>query len=354
MKQGLTDLQYEQLAKEAFTKLMSSIPFVSDIEIIKTGLQRGFGDFRAVVHFTDSKAVQDFYVEVKSNGEKRYANIFCMEAKQHIDDLCYLFMAPYVSESTSEYLRENNLSFLDLSGNCFILTRRMIIHVSGKPNQFIEKREKKNYLSKSSSAASAVIRTMLNDPDKWWKVKELSEVSKKAIGTVSNVKVFLTEKDWIDDHIYQFRLKNFKELLYVWSKDYHKKKSITKEYYSLFSLPELETEISKWSKTHDRNAVLGGFSAAARYVPTVRYNKINVYVAEEGLYEFEKDLALTPVSSGGNIVVTIPHDDTPCMFNQEINDSIVSSPAQTVIDLLGMPNRGEEAAEAIISKYYRR
>ena len=114
MKQGLTDLQYEQLAKEAFTKLMSSIPFVSDIEIIKTGLQRGFGDFRAVVHFTDSKAVQDFYVEVKSNGEKRYANIFCMEAKQHIDDLCYLFMAPYVSESTSEYLRENNLSFLDL------------------------------------------------------------------------------------------------------------------------------------------------------------------------------------------------------------------------------------------------
>lgn len=354
MKQSLTDLQYVQLAKEAFAKLIGSIPFVSDIEITNTGLQRGFGNFRAVVHFSDSNSTQVFYAMVRSNGEKRFANIFCMEAKQHNDDACYLFIAPYVSESTSEYLRENNLSFLDLSGNCFILTRRMIIHVSGKPNQFIEKREKKNYLSKSSSAVSAVIRTMLNDPDKLWKVKELSEVSGKAIGTVSNVKVFLTEKDWIDDQIYRFRLKNIKELLYVWSKDYHKKDSITKEFYSLLSLPELEASISRWSKTHDRNAILGGFSAAARYAPTVRYNKINVYVAEEGLYEFEKDLALTPVSSGGNIVVTIPHDDTPCMFNQEINDSIVSSPAQTVIDLLGMPNRGEEAAEAIISKYYRR
>ena len=43
MKHSLTDLQCEQLAKEAFTKLISSIPFVTDIEITNTGLQRGFG-----------------------------------------------------------------------------------------------------------------------------------------------------------------------------------------------------------------------------------------------------------------------------------------------------------------------
>ncbi len=354
MKRNLTELQYVQLAKEAFTKLFCGIPFVSDVEITNTGLQRGFGEFHAVVHFSDSNVIQDFYVDVKSNGEKRFANFFCMEAKQHNDDACYLFMAPYVSESTSEYLKENGLSFLDLSGNCYILTRRMIIYVSGNPNQYKEKREKKNYFSKSSSAASTIIRTMLNETDKLWKVKELADVTGKAIGTVSNVKVFLTERDWIDDQLHSFRLKNISNLLYTWSKDYHKKDSIVKEFYSLFSVPEIEAAVSEWSKTHDGSAVFGGFSAAVRYAPTVRYNRINTYVEEQDLYEFEKDLDLKPVMSGGNIVVTIPHDETPCMFKQMINNSYVTSPAQTIIDLLGMPGRGEEAAEAIIAKYYKR
>ena len=354
MKPDWMESQYVQIAKEIFTKVFSSIPFVSNIEIINTGLQRGFGDFHAVVHFTDSDSVQDFYAEVRSNGEKRFAAIFCMEAKQHVDDACYMFMAPYISESTSEYLRKNNMSFLDLSGNCYILTKRMFIQVSGKPNLYIEKKEKKNYLLKSSSAASTVLRTMLNSPDRFWRVKELSEVTGKAIGTVSNVKSFLTERDWIDNQKYSFRIKNTKELLYAWSKDYHKSDSITNEFYSLLSIPELEASISAWSGAHDGHAVLGSFSAAARYAPTVRYNRINAYVDERGLYEFEKDLNLKPVASGGNIVVTIPHDKTPCMFKQTINDSPVTSPVQTVIDLLGMPNRGEEAAEAIISKYCRR
>lgn len=354
MKPKLTEAQYVQLAKEAFTELINGIPFVSDIEIINTGIKRGFGDFRAIVHFEDTSDVQDFFVEVKSNGEKRFANHFLIEVKQHKDNACYLFAAPYVSEATAEFLRENQLSFLDLSGNCYILTRRIIIHVAGKPNQYVEKREKKNYLSKSSSAASTIIRTMLNEPDKDWKVKELAETTGKAIGTVSNVKVFLTERDWIDDQVYSFRLKNIPELLYTWSKDYHKKESIVKEFYSLLPIPELEVAISKWSQTHDKSAVLGGFSAAARYAPTVRYNRINVYVDEQGLYEFEKDLDLKAVSSGGNIVVTIPHDETPCMFSQIINSSIVTSPAQTVLDLLGVPSRGEEAANAIILKLYKR
>lgn len=354
MKLNLTKLQYLQLAKEAFTNLINSVPFVSDIEITDTGLQQGFGDFHAVVHFSDSNTVQDFYVEVRPNGEKRFANMFSMEAKLHTDGACYLFMAPYVSESTAEFLKENNLSFLDLCGNCFILTRRMIIHVSGNPNQYVEEREKKNYLSKSSSASSTVIRTMLNDPEKLWKVKELSKATGKALGTVSNVKAYLNERDWLDDQGKSFRLKNIKELFRIWNEDYHKKGSIVKEYYSLLGIPELESTVSKWSKRHEWEAVLGGFSAAARYAPVVRYNKINVYVEKNRLHDFERDLGLKPVTSGGNIVVTIPHDETPCMFSRMVNDTFVTSPAQTIIDLLGIPSRGEEAAEAIASRFYRR
>lgn len=354
MKRNLTEIQYIQIAKDTFTRALSKIPFVSDIEIKNTGFQRGFGDFHAVVHFSDTDSYQDFFVDVKSNGEKRFAAAFLKEVSQYSNNACFLFMAPYISETTAEMLCKNNLSFMDLCGNCYILTRRIIFQVSGRPNQYVEKREKKNYLSKSSSAASSVLRTMLNQPEKFWMVKELSEISGKAIGTVSNVKAFLTEKDWIINREASFGLKNLDEFLREWSKDYHKKDSIEKQYYSLDSIPELERRISEWSLSHDKSALLACFSAAARYAPTVRYTRVNAYVEEQSLYEFVKDLNLEPVQSGGNVVVTIPHDETPCMFSQIINDSVVCSPVQTVIDLLGMPNRGEEAANTIIEKMFNR
>lgn len=353
MKQNLMKAQYEQLAKEQFCKTIKDIPFVSDIEIISTGLQKGFGDFRAIVHFIDQESPMHFWIEVKSNGEKRFANMFMQIAAQHKDKDCYVFMAPYISEESAKAMRDENYSYMDLSGNCYILTRRIILYVSGQANKFVVKREKKNYLSKSSGAASAIIRTMLNVPQRQWQVITLAQESGKAIGTVSNVKSFLRNRDWIKDCSHEFKLHNIKELLYAWARDYHKKDARSYEYYSLEVVSELEQEISEWSTSHDNGAVLGGFSAAARYAPTVRYKKVDVYVEVQFFDEFIRDFDLQPVSTGGNVVITIPHDETPCMFSKVINGTLVTSPVQTVIDLLGNAGRGEEAADAIIMKEYQ-
>ena len=354
MKQNLTENQYLQLAKEQFCQIMKTVPFVSDIEIVNTGLQRGFGDFHAIVHYSDNNETQRFCVEVKSNGEKRFVNMFMMLASQYHDDSCYVFVAPYISEASAESIYESNLSYIDLSGNCYILSKRIIIHFQGNENKYIEKREKKNYLSKASSAASAIIRTMLSDIERSWQVITLSKESNKAIGTVSNVKSFLRDRDWINETSRgEFKLQNIKEMLYAWAKDYHKKDSRTFEYYSLDSIAELEQKISDWSLKHDYSALLGGFSAAARYAPTVRYKKLEVYVEQQAFNEFLLDMDLQPVSSGGNVVITIPHDETPYMFYREINRSVVTSPVQTVLDLLGNAGRGEEAAEAIIAKEFK-
>lgn len=197
------------------------------------------------------------------------------------------------------------------------------------------------------------MRTMLHDPQKQWQVITLAKESGKAIGTVSNVKSFLRDRDWIKESTSGFKLQNIKELFYVWAKDYHKKDARSYEFYSLDAMPELEQEIARWSFAHDNGAILGGFSAAARYAPTVRYNKVDVYVEPQFFDEFIKDLDLQPVSIGGNVVITIPHDETPCMYAEMINDSFVTSPVQTVIDLLGNVGRGQEAADAIIAKKYR-
>ena len=44
MKHNFVENQYIQLAEEQFCQIMKTVPFVSDIEIIRAGLQRGFGE----------------------------------------------------------------------------------------------------------------------------------------------------------------------------------------------------------------------------------------------------------------------------------------------------------------------
>jgi len=354
MKQNFVKEQYVQLAKEQFCQIMKNVPFVSDVEIIRTELQRGFGEFHAVVHYEDSDETQRFCVDVKSNGEKRFVNLFMLMASQHHDDSCYVFMAPYVSQNSEESIRQKGYSYIDLSGNCYIRSKRIFIHFKGYENKYIEKKAKKNYFGKASRAASAVFRTMLNDPKQIWQVKTLADETGKAIGTVSNVKSFLKDRDWLEESAPGgFRLKHIKEMLYTWAKDYHKKDERRFEFYSLDSVAQIEQKITTWSFEHDKSALLGGFSAAARYAPTVRYQKVEVYVEQQALQEFILDMNLTPVSSGGNVVITIPHDETPYMFYREVNDSLVTSSAQTVLDLLGNAGRGEEAAAAVILREYK-
>lgn len=351
MKQGLVRTQYEQLAKEQFCKIINNIPFVSDIEIKSTGLQEEIGDFQIIVHFKDHESMY-FGIEVKSSGERRFINMFMQKNLEYNSKVCLVFAAPYISEESTKVMREKKYSYMDLSGNCYIITKRIFLFVSGQPNKFIEKREKKNYLSKSAAATSVILRTMLNIPQRSWQVKTLAMESKKAIGTVSNVKSFLRDRDWIDENILGFKLQNIKEILYVWAKDYHKKSARSYEFYSLETIAELEQEIAEWSIAHNNAALLGEFSAAVRYAPTVRYKRVNIYVESQYFNEFIEDLDLRSVNSGGNVIITIPHDETPCMFARMINNTLVTSPVQTIIDLLGNAGRGEEAADAIIAKEY--
>lgn len=352
MKSKLSEKQYLHLAKEKFCQVLKEVPFVADVEIKDTGFQRGFGDFVAAVRYSDGDGVQLFCVDVRSNGEKRFVNAFMLTASQHKDGDCYVFMAPYISDVSATSLIDGGYSFMDLSGNCYIASDRVFIHLKGCENKFLIKKDKTGYFSRSSSAASVILRTMLEDPSAVWKVKDLSVSTGKAIGTVSNVKNFLVDRDLAEELPCGFKLKNVDSLLHAWSNSYRQKESLTFEYYSMDPLSDIEEKISSWSKAHGYKAILGGFSAAARYAPTVRYKKVALYVDIDDCSGLVRDLGLMPVDSGGNVIITVPHDETPCLFWREVNGDPVTSPVQTAIDLLCDPSRGEEAAEAVILKEF--
>lgn len=94
------------------------------------------------------------------------------------------------------------------------------------------------------------------------------------------------------------------------------------------------------------------FAAAVRHSPTVRYNRISMYVAQSDFEKAVEALELKKVESGGNVRVMIPYDDIVTLYAREINGLFITSPVQTVLDLLPLSGRGEEAAAAIMAKEY--
>ena len=350
LKPAYTESQMIAIAEEQFCRAVNSIPDVADIEkrLCHAAL---FFDIAFLVHFSDGSEIH-FALDVKMNGERRYAREFINKCNANKDDSHYVFVAPYISKESGKLIFENGLSYMDLSGNCELVCERFYICVEGKPNAFATKKEYKSIFSMSSFASSAVLRTMLSVSSHMWQVKELAEKSGKALGTVSNVKSFLADRDWISDNEGRFRIVEHKMLLKEWAQEYHRKSSLSYEYYSLDPVPEIERGVSLFSNTHDESAFLGGFSAGARYAPAVRYNKVNVYVERQYLRELVLELGLQKVDKGGNVIVTIPHDETVLIDARVINGDHVVSPVQTCIDLLGESSRGEEACDAIIRRIF--
>ena len=78
MKKQFIGLQYEQLAKKQFCKIIKKVPFVSDIIIINDKTQNASYDFCCAVYFEGEARPIEFYIIVKSNGERRFVNSFAI------------------------------------------------------------------------------------------------------------------------------------------------------------------------------------------------------------------------------------------------------------------------------------
>lgn len=353
MKQIQNEKHLLQLTIDQFTNIMKETAFFANIELKSATVKNDyFADIIAKIYLQDSDKEIQFYISVKSNGEKRIAKNFMEKVNSYNEKNNWIFVAPYITSETGKMLLMSKISYMDLSGNCFIFANNVIISSTGKPNKFKEVKERKEYFTKSSIGASSVIRTMLQEPNKKWLVKELANKSGKSIGMTSNVKTFLSEHGWLEEKKRLFSIINTHELLRTWAEQYNSQETIAYQFYSLDSVPEIEKQITNWNKKHEGSSLLGLFSAAARYAPTVRYNKVYAYVLSKDLGSFVQDLSLKKVETGGNVIIYIPNNEAVFIDNRIINNDYVTSPVQTILDLLGVAGRGEEAAEAIYSKEY--
>jgi hypothetical protein len=142
------------------------------------------------------------------------------------------------------------------------------------------------------------------------------------------------------------------KLLEEWSQNYSYRKNKTWDFYSTDEPPQIEAKIATACADLGLNYALAGFSAVSRLAPSVRYQRVMAYVSDQ-IDHVAGRAGLKPVTSGPNVTLFEPYDEGVMAGSRDVDNTRITSPIQTYLDLRGFRGRGEEAAEAVLREVIR-
>lgn len=340
MKKELPDI--ESTAEKTLKDALEKVPF---LRIVLIEREREGVDLLVNLTLDDKKQV--LVVEVKNNGQPRMAREAVNQLIRYRNtypNAYFIFMAPYISPQAAEICTKDGVGYMDFAGNCYLSFGQVYIEQTGRMNPF---RTRRDLVSLFSPKSSRVLRVLLNNPGKIWKIQDFANEAQVSLGQVANVKKLLLDREWITIKQDGFSLSEPWMLLEEWSNVYTYRKNDIRNYYSLKSIPEIESDLAKVCGEKGIEYALTGFSGAARLAPAVRYNRVIAYI-----YTTREDVAsllnLTEVASGANVMLLWPYDEGIFYGTQVIDGIRIVSPLQIYLDLKGFKGRGEEAAEVLL------
>ncbi len=344
MKTGETEILRK--AENALRTSLEKVPFlkVTTVERSRTAADMGV-DILATILVGQKQQV--IIAEVKCNGQPRMVRTAAYQLQRYLKDnpksYC-MVVAPYISPKAADICAKEGIGYLDLAGNCRITFDQVFIQQEGNRNPFAQKRDLRSLYSPK---AARVLRVLLNNPKRPWKVQPLADEASVSLGQVANVKSLLEDREWITSGDAGFLLSTPELLLAEWAETYDFRKNTARNYYTLKSVPEIEADLAFACESLGITYALTGFSAAARYAPSVRYQRVMAYATRDP-EDIAGTLSLKEVSSGSNVTLLAPYDEGVLYGSQSIDGIRVAAPVQTYLDLLSIKGRGEEAASALL------
>lgn len=253
-----------------------------------------------------------------------------------------VLIAPSVSERAAQVCQTLGLSWVDFAGNCSLRIGGSFIRFQGRAGSGGRRRESGSLFSPK---ASRVLHALLLHPGRLWKTQELSDETGVSLGQVAAVKQRL-ERDLLLRSSYgQTELIEPDTLLDLWSAGYAPKRRVFR-YFSLESPEALEARVSESL----REAALTEFSAAERYAPYTRHQRVS-FVAPGWSDALAKTLDLRAGDGASN--VTVYSGEEPVLFSEIQRGVRCVSPVQCYLDLMLLAGRGQDAARHLRETVFR-
>jgi len=348
LKKANSMKQTEARAGDALRRLLENVPIlrIEDIEAEAVS-----ADWRPdlIARLLVAGRRHLLVCEYKPNGQPRYARSALLELRNYVSqsapEATPIFMAPYISPAVRQMCKEKEVGYLDLEGNARIAFGGVFIERMVTDRPVAEQRELKSLFRPKSAQ---VLRVMLREPGRAWRVTELSEISGVSLGHVSNVRAALIDREWARASNDGLVLADPGALLDAWRDSYAAPAGERLRFYTPLHGSSLEDAARDALRTEGGagHAAFASFSAAQWLAPYGRTGMHHFFADEEGLGKLRAALKLAPALKGENVVVTVPKDAGLLADTVEpAPGAVCTSPVQTYLDLSIAGERGAEAAE---------
>ena len=286
-------------------------------------------------------------VEVCSLGQPRQiraAVTRLREIRREMEHAYPLAAAVYIGPQSARILRTNGLGYIDLSGNCALAFGNVLIEKEGKRNVRPSTRPLRSLFA---PRATRVVRVLLTEPGRTWRLEELAKAAGVSLGHSHNVVKRLADVAWVErDDRQRIRLMKPADLLESWCETY----TYRENEISSYVVPEKMTrrfmaEVARVTVAEGRRYAFTLNAGLSLVAPRLRLPGIHCYV-EGDPRPLAAALSLRPATeTEGTLHLLTPYD--PGVFDGTLEKSglKVTCMPQLYADLAGYEHRGRELAE---------
>ncbi len=292
-------------------------------------------------------------VDVKGSGQPRIVRDAVnqlLRCQSEMSGAYGVLVAPYISPQSARLCMENGIGYVDLAGNCRLSFGSVYVERDGKPNPAPQRRELRSLYAPRTTR---VLRVLLHNPKKPWRLQSLAQEAGVSLGQAYNVKKLLADREWVRNEEGGLQLADPRALLQEWSQHYTYRKNTSRDFYSLDAPPEVERKLAAACRDAAVPYAFTGFSAAARLAPMVRYQRVMAYISGDPT-PVVTALGLKEVPSGANVTLLSPYDEGVFYGTAEVGGLQMVAPVQVYLDLIGYRGRGEEAAAFVLEQVIER
>jgi Transcriptional regulator, AbiEi antitoxin, Type IV TA system len=250
----------------------------------------------------------------------------------------------YIGSQSAKILKDNNLGYLDLSGNCYLAFESVLIEKEGKRNLRPSTRPLRSLFA---PRATRVVRVLLAEPARPWRLEELAKAASVSLGHSHNVVKRLEDLRWVErDDAQRIHLGKPADLLEAWCESYtYRSNEITSYFVPERVTRRLMADLARTLSVEGRRYAFTLSAGLSLVAPPARLAGIHCYL-EGDPAPVAAALGLHPAGEAdGAVHLLSPYD--PGVFHGLLDKAglkVVSLP-QLYADLAHYERRGAEQAE---------
>jgi hypothetical protein len=265
--------------------------------------------------------------------------------------------AHFMGPNRRALLKKMGIGYVDMAGNIYLRA----------PGVFIEREEKRNpfgysrgELNPYSDKASIMLRVLMNEPSRKWKIREIAKAGNISPGWVSRVVDSLVERGLIEfSRQNGIALLRGEDMLKEWADIYDWHRNRFYPYYChARDFREVLAKISGLNLYKDGMIALGFQAGAYLISPYSTFNQVHLLVDGPSFDmirpDIERQLGLESRREGANLILVRPYYKYSALFGaRKIENWWIVSDVQLYLDLNKYPLRGQEQAEHLLERVIR-